>query len=100
MSQLATWKDESDFVKLVSSHADLYLNVDDCTYYSITLLLQMHNAHRGSFFIHFRLYTNQITMSKVFNWEYFSYVSLDDAVAYKVYFRVGFIIIFSFLVFY
>merc|ERR1712112_520841 len=23
------------------------------------------------------------TMSKVFNWEYFSYVSLDDAVAYK-----------------
>ena len=92
MSQLATWKDdESDFVKLVSSHADLYLNVDDCTYYSITLF---------HFFIHFRLLTHQITMSKVFNWEYFSYVSLDDAVAYKVYFRVGFIIIFSFPFFY
>lgn len=23
-------------------------------------------------------------MSKIFNWEYFSYVTLDDAVAYKV----------------
>ena len=27
---------------------------------------------------------NQVNMSKIFNWEYFSFVTLDDAVAYKV----------------
>merc|ERR1711992_120072 len=26
---------------------------------------------------------NQVNMSKIFNWEYFSFVTLDDAVAYK-----------------
>ena len=27
---------------------------------------------------------DQVNMSKIFNWEYFSFVTLDDAVAYKV----------------
>merc|ERR1712045_684543 len=39
----------------------------------------------GSFtqFYALALPEDQVNMSKIFNWEYFSYVTLDDAVAYK-----------------